>query len=81
MQSGLGLGVALRDGQRREEGRWHRSGEEGRGAWERHDVGGIEGSPGANLPDVPPEVFGMRISQWERDGADQSRGRVGSSQI
>ncbi|ROW17972.1 hypothetical protein VPNG_00219 [Cytospora leucostoma] len=44
-----------------------------RTAGEGHDGRCVEGAPWSDLPDIPPEVLDLRISQREGDGAHKAR--------
>jgi len=41
----------------------------------------VEAGPGANLPDVPPEVFGVCVADMDVELPNQSRGWVGGSEV
>lgn len=83
MQSSLGLGVTLRAHGVRQEGLGHRAGDESSSCARRqgHERRGVEGGPGADLADIPPEVLNVRIPQREGDGAHQRWSRVGGGEV
>lgn len=71
MQGGLGFGVTSAGNGGREESLADGNGEAGGGAGDGEDGGCVEGGPGPDLADVPPEVLGVRVPKGEGDGADE----------
>lgn len=51
---------------------WEGDAEEGVETWDRVYGGGVEGGPGADLPDVPPEMLGIAVAEVDVDLSDES---------
>lgn len=79
VESGLGLWVAAGHG-RLGEDRSRNGGVEQRGARESEDRSQVEGGPGADVANVPPEVLDVGVTVGEGDGSDQGGGRVGTGE-
>lgn len=82
-QRGLRLRVALRGHGGGKVAGWHRAGEEAgsRALLKRHQGGGVERGPRADLAHIPPEVLGVRIPQGEGDVAYKAGRRVGGGEV
>jgi len=79
----LGFGFWLRGGACRdgESKVWEGNTEESVEAGDGGDGGCIEGSPGTDLANVPPEMFGVGVTHVNVKLADQSRSGIGGSEV